>query len=372
MGMRNPHDEKTKRIGMAIGASIIAAVSTMFVPRGLLESLTGATGLSELFPATAAPLGDKARALIAFAAGAVTMAVSFGLLSRNNNNDSQSEVAGMTPHEQKNDAPQPALLGQIKARLVGLKSLKMPWTRDSASNDVYELSDLPKLRSQDAHPDMPRRRPISAASDFGDIGLDGNPVRSGPDHYGNSAQYGEVIERQPAVPAASPAISENTPAEDLPFFEDRDMQFVPADTGVAVDFVADFSATGAEPESVNRDPQIHTHADEAPGAPIVPTAHDEGQPTLSQLVAQFEAALENRKQQLAALEALAMRISEKGPATIESQPSVVPPVQQIVSAAAATRPPLEAVPASPRQQNDDDMDAALNAALATLQRMNAK
>ena len=42
-------------------------------------------------------------------------------------------------------------------------------------------------------------------------------------------------------------------------------------------------------------------------------------------------------------------------------------------APAAMRMPLEAVPAAVRSDvDDDDMDAALNAALATLQRMNAK
>jgi hypothetical protein len=88
-----------------------------------------------------------------------------------------------------------------------------------------------------------------------------------------------------------------------------------------------------------------------------PLVTDE-QPSLSDLVAQFEQAIEIRKVKLADLEAVASQLT-----TSASAPAPAVP---------APRPPLEAVPASRTNDEDDEMDAALNAALATLQRMNSK
>ncbi|MFN5822965.1 MAG: hypothetical protein ACK44T_02950, partial [Sphingomonadales bacterium] len=56
----------------AFVGSAIVAVAAMFVPVRVWEMITGSTGISEMVPVAAAPLGDKARALIAFGLGAVT------------------------------------------------------------------------------------------------------------------------------------------------------------------------------------------------------------------------------------------------------------------------------------------------------------
>lgn len=64
-----------KPIIAAVTGGLILGACTMFVPTPVLENLTMASGLSEIFPATAAPLGDTARALIAFGAGLFAMAV---------------------------------------------------------------------------------------------------------------------------------------------------------------------------------------------------------------------------------------------------------------------------------------------------------
>jgi hypothetical protein len=58
--------------------------------------------------------------------------------------------------------------------------------------------------------------------------------------------------------------------------------------------------------------------------------------------------------------------AEFEPAAAMPQPPGFEPVKH------PQRPALEAVPSVKRTDSDDDMDAALNAALATLQRMNAK
>ena len=352
MGTRSPHNERTKAIGLAIGASICAAVATMFVPTALLEAITGATGLSELVPATAAPLGDKARAMIAFAAGAVTMMVALGFLSRKNIN-SQTEVKTMAVNERADTDDNIPLFSQIARRFGGFKGLKMPWKRNAASNDVYELSDLPELRAHDAHPDTPRRRPISAASDFGDVGLDGKRVYM-PDvplpADGGSAGFSANAVRD-FVPEAAEQLSH----DDMPFFADRDTEFLPADITAPVQFVPAPMAETVSPAAAATKPA-------------------EVQPSLAELVASFEQALENRKAQLAALEDLAAQMAAKVPQQSAAAPQFQSFAQPIPAqhAPTATRPPLEAVPASVRQDSDDDIDAALNAALATLQRMNTK
>ncbi len=387
MGMQSPHNERTKAIGLAIGASILAAVATMFVPTAMLEAMTGATGLSELVPATAAPLGDKARALIAFAAGAVTMAVSMGFLIRKNGaSDNESESMANADKASANDATSndnTPLFSQIRQRIGSWKALKMPWARSEASNDVYELTDLPKLRSQDAHPDMPRRRPISATNDFGSIGLDGKPVYM-PDvplpTHGGSVPFGAGAFTGEEAPEQHEEQNEAS-HDDMPFYADRDVEFAPADNAAAVEFITEPVAESA-PVYAEAAPVDVAAVQAAPVYAKAPASAD--QPTLAELVQQFEAAVENRKAQLEALEMIATQMAAKAQAAAETPPQAAPQAapqpapQQVFQRSeieimpAIPRPPLEAVPASPRQQNDDEMDAALNAALATLQRMNAK
>ncbi len=384
MGMRSPQSEKsqdrTKAIGLAVSASIFAAVATMFVPTAMLEAITGATGLSELVPATAAPLGDKARALIAFAAGGVTMAVALGFLMRKNKiSETESEImASAEPEFRQEYSPEShsentPLFSQLRRRLGGWKIPKMPWFRSEASNDVYELTDLPELRPQDVHPDTPRRRPISAASDFGDIGLDGKsvympdvpfPVQGGSVAFGSGA-FAETETAQQAAPSH----------DDMPFYADRDVEFVPADSDDNVEFVAEFVAP--TPPAFAPAP-----AYAAPETIVTKAPVTGGQPTLAELVQQLEGAAENRRAQLAALEMIAVQMAanaavkqaEPEVQSMQMQPESQPPAEraEIEIMQPVQRPPLEAVPVSARQKNDDEMDAALNAALATLQRMNAK
>lgn len=372
MGMRSPHNERTKMIGMAIGASICAAVATMFVPTALLETMTGATGLSELVPATAAPLGDKARAMIAFGAGAVTMMIAFGLLSRKTTY-SDIETKNMAMNEKLNSEVNAPLINQIKRRFGGFKGVKMPWTRNTASNDVYELSDLPELRAHDAHPDTPRRRPISAASDFGDVGLDGKRM------YIPDVPLPKVTGSSSDSAASDSVASVSAGHDDMPFFADRDVDFSPADAAATVEFVADPAPEIAAEMATASYVAPAFVAAPAP-VPAAAPALGEDQPSLAELVASFELALENRKAQLAALEDLAAQMAAKVPqhaaAASQFASSAQPTPAQPVPAQhepAFMRMPLEAVPASVRSDVDaDDMDAALNAALATLQRMNAK
>jgi hypothetical protein len=158
-------NSQVRAIGLAMAGAIVAAVTTMFVPVGLLENFTGSTGLSELVPAARAPLGDTARALIAFGAGAFILAILAYLLLRFDGtptvrNDAQ--VAVPEGAEEPGHMVKPDRLARLK--IAGLAMPKMPWVQDADA--ITELSDLPKLRMGDTHPDAPPRRPLFAQQDL--------------------------------------------------------------------------------------------------------------------------------------------------------------------------------------------------------------
>ena len=318
-------NRQMRSLSIAMGASIIAAAATMFVPVNVLESITGATGLSEIVGAAAAPLGDKARALIAFGAGALTLAAMTVMLLRKDAgliNDDVEVVAaaGFAPLpgivEDDDDGagdgdgePLSLMERLFRLRLPALSLPKMPWVK--GEDDITELGDLLKLRNGDIHPDAPPRRPLSAT-------------------------------------------------QDLPVLDLVEMQ------------IEGFAEK--QPEAlVEVDAVVLPSAAYEPLAPVEHAASD-FQPSLAEMVAQLESAVNQRQQQLAALEIVAAQLAVEKPAEdvavpLEMQvPDVVADVETLPEPARAERPPLEAVPTSPEKQ--DDMDAALAAALATLHRMN--
>ena len=54
---------------MAVAGGIAVALVVATLPHVYLENIVGATGLSEIVPAAAPPLGNTARSLIAVVAG---------------------------------------------------------------------------------------------------------------------------------------------------------------------------------------------------------------------------------------------------------------------------------------------------------------
>jgi hypothetical protein len=360
MGIMRPQNDKMKPIAMAVGGSIIAAVATMFVPTHILESITGATGLSELVHATAAPLGDTARALIAFGTGAVTLIILLAFTMRSSEPKEYAAPRHSEPYDHIGDGAD--RLSGLKERLGQINMPKMPWTR--GEDDILDLADLPKLRSNDAHPDAPPRRPISVLNDIENH----NPQPL-------DEPYAQPMQEPEAITFPSHEVMVETVTEEFPV------------------------AQSAAP------------AYEAP----VATQSYANPLSLAEMVAQMEAAVEQRKQQLEALEKVAAEMTTNKSydltnvaensvthkpltqttvaSSLVEQPNVdqhnvdqhnveMSVIEQQASLLAvkpvrkrdnylAERPPLEAVPSEPRAQEDDDMDAALNAALATLQRMNS-
>ena len=103
-----------------------------------------------------------------------------------------------------------------------------------------------------------------------------------------------------------------------------------------------------------------------------PVTAANAEPTLAEMVAQLEAAVAERQNQLDELEAVASELAATRP-TIAAQtdrPEISIAHNDISTGPAALeRPPLEAVPTASVQ--DDNIDSALAAALETLHRMNA-
>ncbi len=386
MGISNP---KLKSMGMAFGASAIAAIGTMFLPVALLESLTGATGLSELVPATAAPLGDTARALIAFGTGAFTLALMAIILLRKDRDAADLKAATVAPmHPEAESASSASVfLDGLKQRLMNFKVPQMPWAKKS-DDDILDLADLPKLRTMDSHPDAPARRPFSAGSDLDVATPQTAPsdLRFWPERSDTDVDNSRVEE-----PAATVAASES--------FDEWSTvaQEVPAPLA-APEFAAETRVPQTASESRRETivapslarPAVATSPIEAEvAAPI------QSEPSLDDLVNKLQRAVAQRQQQLIALEMVATQIKSEAAAVapnviadfapvaeqpalqeepvVISEPVVTEPVAaEPVTVVRSERPTLEAVPTSQRRMADEDMDAALNAALETLQRMNVQ
>lgn len=301
------YNRQMRSLTIAMGAAIFASVGAMFIPTAILESVTGATGLSEMIPATAAPLGDTARALIAFGAGSLTLAALAVVLLGTDNKPVPrviEDVPAFEPDDEDEDL-RPSLMARFaNFRLPEISAPKWPWQKDD--DDITEFADLPKLRGNDIHPDAPPRRPLSATADLPVLDLV-EPQNSATDEE----QPSRVVSVAPTV-----AVLPEMPA------------------------------------------------------PIERTSSD-NQPLIADMVAQLEAAVAQRQQQLKELEAVAARLAASQPSEPDVEPiadDAEPEAEILPEPVRAPRPPLEAVPSVPAPQ--DDMDEALAAALATLHRMN--
>jgi hypothetical protein len=323
-------NSQVKAVAMAMAGATLAAVSTMFVPVAMLESVTGATGLSELIPAARAPLGDTARALIAFGAGAFTLSALTYILLRFDGAPAQRPVPAQAPVQEietsipdwmvDDEDEKPTFADRLaRIRLPVFALPKMPWQHDDDA--ITELADLPKLRNGDTHPDAPPRRPLSATQDLPLLDL------------------ADIATEVTVEPAVEEFAVEETVAE------------------VAVSEVA-------PPEPVA------SVAEETPT--VASAAAEDVQPTLAEMVAQLEAAVAERQKQLDELESVAavLAVHQPVPAAEEdAHIEVVADADVSIEPTRDYRPTLEVVHDVAAVQ-DDNMDSALAAALATLKRMN--
>lgn len=342
-------DHPTRAVAMATGGAAIAAIAAMFVPTAFWETLTGATGVSEMIPATGAPLGEKARALISFAFGALTLAILTVMLLRKSA-AAQHNAFAPTEIEPEWSEPEPvesmfevdeekaesgSPFKRLRARIAAFVEASR------GAGDITDLEDLPKLRSGDAHPDAPPRRPFSANRDLAE-----------PERVDVVTEVADVeqVEVEWVEPDAA-EVEQIIPAAEIDTI---------AEEVVQADEVAE------EPAALVAAPKID---DLAPArAPIAEIA------SLDEMVSRFETALAERDTQLAHIENLATEI----------QSSNVQPIRRDIEAPVSSDPAraevasLRSVDAAdsttdvPQKPESEELDAALRSALETLHRMNAR
>lgn len=381
MGMIRPEQNMIKAMALPFGAGAAAAVATMFVPTAMLESFTGATGLSEIVPATAAPLGDTARALIAFGTGVLTIALVAMLNNRKGKAMARTNQAIKESEHNisaKSGEETPSLLHKIRDGLDkigrdGISFPKMPWAKsaDSAQDDgkIYDLRDLPKLRTADVHPDAPARRPILASSDI-DMGLSQmdvapsfakKPVELPKDDlkfWGDDD--GDFGRDDPPLHAKPSWALEEQPQPDFAPRAATPEIYVPSMAAPIAPPVA--PAIVVPPAPVGVAPAAPVYAPE----PVSAATSSLPSSDFGALLAKLETAMETRTTLLNKL--------QDNVAAIVATPSVAAPIESpIPSLVQDMRPPLEAVPMSPQAAaQPEQMDDALRAALETLHRMNAQ
>jgi hypothetical protein len=334
-------DGQIRALAIALSGAAVMSVVAMFIPASIFETITGATGISELVPATGAPLGDTARALIAFGFGALTFAFLAAYLLRKPVavRPATGAAAVKTNAEANITAAPAAAIADDSGSFMDRMRAKISAFNENRRNgdDVKELSDLPKLRAGDAHPDAPPRRPISAHRDFGEVPGEA-PTQS-------TESVAEAVADEANI--AAPIIS--TAPE-------------------VVEEVAPIAAPTVEPVAV-MDTAVPEIID-------VSTAQTVNAATLESMVDRLENAVAQRQQQLEKLEALASAKAQ--PAAVETvtaeavaevkavEAEIIPPAPRPMSFAALQ-------PEQPEKSSEaDEMDAALRSALETLHRMNAR
>ncbi|MEH6661571.1 MAG: hypothetical protein V7679_07990 [Parasphingorhabdus sp.] len=325
---------------MALTGGIAAALVIATLPHVYLENIVGATGLSEFIPAAAPPLGNTARGLIAVVAGLISASALYLFL--NHKTKSHEGGSDMSLALRKNLTREPvAEERESKSRFsvpklnLSAKSLTKFLKKPKKSpGQVTELKDLPDVRAADRHPDAPVRQPIFASSDLG------APLVESIKRFDQSAAGKEVAE--PVKQSASPVVKPD------PFAAEKTMEPVVEEA--------------PEPKQIDDQAQ--------PKAPSVPR-EDLSTLSLAQLADRLEAGL----RRLEALETRERIVSPQASSQAAPKPeNMDSPAEVSEEPAPVAIPPLrsvEPVPIDTQAGRQADMDAALKAALGTLEKMTA-
>lgn len=367
--------DRFKQPAMVAVGGIAAALVIATLPTVYLEKVIGFTGISEFIGAAAPPLGNTAKGLIAVVAGTISAAIIYVFLNYKGGSDMSLAIRrNLTPDESEVETSAKVNSGTSKFSLKRL--LRKPGkSRKTGDGKVMDLSDLPQLREADSHPDAPARRPIFADSDLG------APLA------GKIKPFEQpVAEPEVAAPQAAIVNPEVAPA---PFVAEKSLRMepvaqpemtpspmvVPAPTAT----VAPVEATQApiapaavvEPMAA---PTVMPSVLVPPLAYVEPEGSTEDLSNLSlgELTDRLEAGLSRLKQ----LE-FASRVVAQQPVVAPSSPAAdQAPAGLTVSNedAPVVVPPMKSVEKTEEQiqaTRQADMDAALKAALGTLERMTA-
>lgn len=323
---------------MAAAAGIGAALIIATLPHVYLENIIGAAGLSEIIPAAAPPLGNTARGLIAVMAGLVSASAIYFFLNRKGSSDMgvalREQINAASPIEMDPEEEANAKKGRFSLPKFDAKSLtkflKKP-KKDKAR--VMDLSDLPQLRKVDSETDAPERPSIFSVPE------EASPI--------------------------SEAIQTFAPDAPVEAVEPKSADASPAPMQVAADVMQPVTAEPAvEPPLV---------ASVVAPAPIseVP-AEDLSDLNIAQLADRLESGLQRLKQ-LEAASATAAGMSFETP--LDAAPTQPFEAEAPAVIAVGEAPPLKEVEKSPEDiaaVRQADMDAALKAALGTLEKMTAQ
>ncbi|MEO9634185.1 MAG: hypothetical protein ABJF89_05475 [Parasphingorhabdus sp.] len=327
--------DRFKKPAIAIAGGIAASLVIATLPHVYLENVVGATGLSELVSAAAPPLGNTARGLIAVVAGLISASTLYIFLNHKlkflggGSDMSLAIRKNLTPEPIEPERESKLRFAVPKLNLSAKSLTKFLKKPKKSAGEVTELKDLPEVRPADSHPDAPARQPIFAASDLG-TPLDGKIQQF--DQPEAEPEMAEAVERpEPTIAQPAPFVGEKVFA--------------------------------ASPE-----------ADVAPAAVQAPISTEQADlSTLS--LAELTDRLETGLKRLEALEMLKRNVEPQ--VTQQAAPIVEEPAPQAEvpeMAAPVAMPPLRSVASVEADVQDNrqaDMDAALKAALGTLERMTA-
>lgn len=208
---------------IAVGGGLAAAVGSSFIPMNAIEGFVSAYGIAELLPAAAPPLGNTARLALSTGIGTLTAGALLALLPRGETDIMGFETAVKSDPAQAGSSEDAAASASRSgtSRLAGwLRTLRFGKS-EAAEDEVSDFADLKRLRIRNAdhHPDAPVRAPIMASSD-----LDAE-VASEPDIALPAAASSQPAESDPeakpldldaSMAFAPPAFAEPVPAEPAP------------------------------------------------------------------------------------------------------------------------------------------------------------
>lgn len=171
---------------------VVVAGLLLSMPVGLVETVVTSSGLSEIWPAAAPPLGWTARLTLS-GFGALMV---LGLVWAGQGRDERERDDGPLAYEQERGRKGAPGVGRM-----GFALSKLSWL--ARSREETSRTRGPALRRADAHPDAPARAPIYASRDFGGIDIFGRTA-AGRDE--GEAPRDTAPEQAMEAPAASLAI----------------------------------------------------------------------------------------------------------------------------------------------------------------------
>ena len=337
MDQREQDMARFKQPAMAVAGGVAAALVVATLPHVYLENIVGATGLSEIIPAAAPPLGNTARGLIALVTGMVSTSALYLFLNHKpkfpggGSNMSLAIRKNLTTDaiddggEGKSRFAVPKLNLSVKSLTKFLKKPK------KSAGQVTELNDLPDIKSADRHPDAPARHPIFASSDLGAPLAEKIKQFDTPEAEQESAEPTEQS-AQPVIAAAA-FVADQTP-DSLP----------------EADATPDRSEIVAPEESSDT------------------SCEDLAALSLAQLADRLEAGI-RRLEMLETREPIAPPARDQSAPIAENTVSLAEVTETPAPSVTPTLRSVDSVETDAQNNRQADMDLALKAALGTLERM---